>query len=65
MYFSIDQATKEFVDQNGVRFSTKQFRAIRERYDRQRKPLDMTLSCQRLIRYNYDWGKLAEFYGEN
>jgi len=62
MYFAIDESTKEIVDQNGVRFTVKQFHQIRERYDRLNKPLDMTLSCQRLVSYNYDWDKLAEFY---
>ncbi|MBW2178806.1 MAG: hypothetical protein JRG81_00295 [Deltaproteobacteria bacterium] len=65
MYFAIDESTKEVVDQNGVRFTAGQFQEIRERYDRLNKPLDMTLSCQRLVRYRYDWGKLAKFYNEN
>ena len=65
MYFCIDEKTKEFVDQNGLRFSTDQFIGILERYDRQRKPIDMTLSCQRLIRMNFDWDKLEKFYQEN
>jgi len=65
MYFAIDEETKEVVDQNGVRFTTDQFQTIRERYDRLRKPLDMTLSCQRLVSYNYDWDKLAKFYADN
>ena len=65
MYFAIDEETREFVDQNGLRFSTDQFIKILERYDRQRKPIDMTLSCQRLIRMMFDWNALAKFYDEN
>lgn len=62
MYFAIDETTREIVDQNGVRFTTDQFQAIRERYARLNKPLDMTLSCQRLVSYNYNWDNLAEYY---
>ena len=62
MYFAIDENTHEIVDQNGFRFTAEQFHQIRERYERQEKPLDMTLSCQRLVSYNYDWDKLAQFY---
>ena len=62
MYFCLDHETRKVVDQNGFSFTADQFHKIRERYDRQRKPLDMTLSCQRLIQFNYDWDKLEEFY---
>lgn len=65
MYFCIDEKEREIVDQNGVSFTPEQFEKIRERYDRLRKPLDMTLSCQRLIRMNYDWDALKKFYDEN
>lgn len=62
MYFAIDDKTREFVDQNGVRFTTEQFIKVLERYDRFRKPVDMTLSCQRLISMNFDWEALEKFY---
>ena len=65
MYFCIDEKTRKVVDQNGLSFTVEQFHKIRERYDRQRKPLDMTMACQRLIQFNYDWDKLAKFYDEN
>ena len=65
MYFAIDEKTKEVVAQSGARFTTKQFQAIRERYDKQGITLDMTLSCQRLVSYDYNWAKLAKYYDDN
>lgn len=65
MYFCIDEESREIVDQNGFRFSVEAFHKIRERYEMQRKPMDMTLSCQRLIQMNYDWDALKQFYDEN
>jgi hypothetical protein len=62
MYFCIDQDRRKVIDQNGVEFSANQFHKIRERYERQLKPLDMTLSCQRLVSMNYDWGELEKYY---
>ena len=62
MYFAIDEKTREFVDQNGVRFTTEQFQSILERYAKQRKSVDMTLSCQRLVNYGFDWDRLNKFY---
>ena len=62
MYFAIDEGTKEFVRDDGLRLSTGQFKKLFLGTD---KPIDMTLSCQRLVRYNYDWDKLEKFYAEN
>ena len=59
MYFCIDEEQNAIISDDGVSFSVDDFKRI---LDEATEPIDMTLSCQRLVRFGFDWDRLAEFY---
>ena len=59
MYFTVDEKRRLIVGDDGVELTPIQFRVVLDKSD---KPFDMTLMCQRLISFDLDFDKLADFY---
>lgn len=65
MYFAADPDKREIQNDSGDTFSVDQFKTILTRNQEKGKFLDMTQLTQRLVRMDFDWDALDQFYAEN
>lgn len=58
-YFALNLDTRTIVSEHGDTFTVDQFKKI---LSRAAAPMDMTLMLQRLVRYDFDFDRLENYY---
>lgn len=61
MYFATDDKARTIHNDKGDIFTVEQFKKILKNST---KPIDMTLMTQRLVRYDFDFDRLDDYYNQ-
>jgi hypothetical protein len=64
MYYAVNEKKRCITDDEGNEYTIRQFKVLLKLAAEREEFVDMTQMTQRLTSFDFDFDKLAEFYGD-